>query len=239
MSWRTNGAVLLFRDLGRALGTNRLLASLLGGITYEDRFQAAMLGCIRPGDTVWDVGANVGFYSKKFSDIAGSSGKVFAYEPSPANLQRLNAALASLGNVTVVPVALGECEDVVGFEQGNDPLGATSRIVDKAVKASEKKDKVHMSSGDHLVSSGVAAIPNVIKIDTEGFELEVLRGLKQTLWQKNLRTLCVEIHFGILKERGLPNAPSDIEKLLVSSGFSVVWPDASHIVATRINRCAV
>jgi len=208
--------------------------TLLGGITYEDQFQAAMLDAIRPGDTVWDVGANVGFYSKKFSDIAGSSGKVFAYEPSPANLQRLNEAVASLGNVTVVPVALGECEDVVEFEQGNDPLGATSRIVDKVVKSSEKQVKVHVSSGDHLVSSGVAAMPNVIKIDTEGFELDVLRGLKQTLRQKNLRTLCVEIHFGLLKERGLPNAPSDIEKLLVSSGFSLVWTDASHIVATMI-----
>jgi len=210
------------------------LASLLGGITYEDRFQAAMLGAIRPGDTVWDVGANVGFYSKKFSEIAGSSGKVFAYEPSPANLQRLNEAVASLGNVTVVPVALGECKGVVEFEQGNDPLGATSRIVDRAVRESERKVKVHMSSGDHLVTSGVAELPNVIKIDTEGFELDVLRGLKQTLRQKNLRTLCVEIHFGLLKERGLPNAPSDIETLLVSSGFSLVWTDASHIVATMI-----
>lgn len=234
MSWRTNRAMILFRDLSRALRLNRLLGSLLGGITYEDQFQAAMLDAIRPGDTVWDVGANVGFYSKKFSDIAGSSGKVFAYEPSPANLQRLNEAVASLGNVTVVPVALGECEDVVEFEQGNDPLGATSRIVDKVVKSSEKQVKVHVSSGDHLVSSGVAAMPNVIKIDTEGFELDVLRGLKQTLRQKNLRTLCVEIHFGLLKERGLPNAPSDIEKLLVSSGFSLVWTDASHIVATMI-----
>jgi len=226
--------MILFRDLSRALRLNRLLGSLLGGITYEDQFQAAMLDAIRPGDTVWDVGANVGFYSKKFSDIAGSSGKVFAYEPSPANLQRLNEAVASLGNVTVVPVALGECEDVVEFEQGNDPLGATSRIVDKVVKSSEKQVKVHVSSGDHLVSSGVAAMPNVIKIDTEGFELDVLRGLKQTLRQKNLRTLCVEIHFGLLNERGLPNAPSDIEKLLVSSGFSLVWTDASHIVATMI-----
>lgn len=191
-----------------------------------------MLGAIQPGDTVWDVGANVGFYSKKFSEIAGSSGKVFAYEPSPANLKRLNEAVASLGNVTVVPVALGECEDVVEFEQGKDPLGATSRIVDKAFKASEKQVKVHMPSNDHLVSSGVAAMPNVIKIDTEGFELDVLRGLKQTLRQKNLRVLCVEIHFGLYKERGLPNAPADIVKLLLSSGFSIVWPDGSHIVAT-------
>lgn len=235
MSWRTSQAVLLLRNLGRTLGLNRLLASLLGGGGYEDRFQVAMLSAIRPGDIVWDVGANVGLYSKKFSNIAGSSGRVFAYEPSLDNLQRLNEAVASLGNVTVMPVALGDREDVVVFEQGTDPLGATSRIVDKAVRESERQVEIMLSSGDHLISSRAVALPNVIKIDTEGFELDVLRGLSQTLQHKSLRTLCVEIHFALLKGRGLPNAPSDIEKLLVSSGFSLVWPDASHIVATRVN----
>ena len=107
MSWRISRAVLIFRNLGRALGLNRLLVSLLGKGGYEDRFRVAMLGAIRKGDIVWDVGANVGLYSKTFSAIAGSSGKVFAYEPSPANLKRVNEAVASLVNVTVVPVARG------------------------------------------------------------------------------------------------------------------------------------
>ena len=74
----------------------------------------------------------------------------------------------------------------------------------------------------------------MIKIDTEGFEWDVLLGLRQTLQEKRLRMLCIEMHFGLLQERGLSNAPSDIEKLLVYSGFSLAWPDASHIVATRI-----
>lgn len=234
MSWRTNRAVLLLRNSGRALGLNRLLGSLLER-DYEDRFQAAMLGAIRQGDVVWDVGANVGLYCKKFSDIAGPSGKVFAYEPSPVNLQRLNGAVASLVNVTVVPVALGEREGVAVFEQGHDPLGATSRIVDKAAQKSEGQVEIQLSSGDHLVSLGKVVSPNVIKIDTEGFELDVLRGLRQTMQDKSLRVLCIEMHFGLLHERGLSNTPSDIEKLLVSSGFSLAWPDASHIVATRIN----
>ena len=158
MSWRTNPAVLALRTLGRALGLNSRLATLLWGTNYEDRFQVAMLRAIREGDVVWDVGANVGFYSKKFSDIAGSSGKVFAYEPSPSNLQRLHEAVASLRNVTVVPLALGEREDVLVLEQGNDPLGATSRIIDKTIEDSERQVTIQVSSGDHLIASGVVAI---------------------------------------------------------------------------------
>ncbi|MCX5724494.1 MAG: FkbM family methyltransferase [Nitrospirae bacterium] len=234
MSWRTSRTVLLMRNLGRALGVNRLVASCLGGERYEDRFQVAMLGAIRPGDLVWDVGANVGLYSRKFSEKAGPSGQVVAFEPSPDNLLRLQEAVASLGNVTVMPVALGDREAVVQFEQGLDSLGATSRIVARADGASVGQIAVQLSSGDHLVSSGRVARPNVIKIDTEGFELDVLRGLQFTLRHASVRTLCIEIHFSLLKERGLPHAPSDIEQLLVSSGFSLLWPDASHLIASRI-----
>jgi len=234
VSWRTNRAVILLRNLGRALGSDRLLGSLLGRRGYETRFQEATLAAIRPDDVAWDVGTNVGLYSRTFSDIAGPSGKVFAYEPSPVNLRRLNEAVGSLVNVTVVPVALGEHEDVVIFEQGTDSLGATSRIVDKADGGSDRQVEVRLSSGDRLVSSGMVVSPNVIKIDTEGFELEVLRGLRATLGKKILRVLCIEMHFRLLRERGLPNAPSDIEKLLVSTGFSLTWPDASHLVANRL-----
>jgi FkbM family methyltransferase len=226
--------VIRLRNLGRALGVNRLLGVLLGRRGYEHQFQAAMLGAIRLGDIVWDVGANIGLYSKKFSAITGSTGKVFAYEPSPTNLQRLNAAMASLVNVTVLPIALGEHEGVVILEQGDDPVGATSRIVGKADTRSERQVEIQVSSGDGLVSSGAVASPNVIKIDTEGFELDVLLGLRKTLQEKGLTVLCIEMHFGLLQERGLSNAPSEIETLLRSSGFDLAWPDASHIVATRI-----
>lgn len=232
MSWRTSGAVLLFRNLGRSLGINRIAASLRGG-GYEDRFQAAMLGAIRPADIVWDVGANVGLYSNKFADITGSSGRVFAFEPSPDNLRRLNESVAARHNVKVLPLALGEKDGVVRFEQGADALGATSRIVDNAVNDSNALIEIRVVSGDRLVAAGEAASPNLVKIDTEGYELDVLRGLRQTLMRTDLRVLCIEMHFGLLKQRGLPHAPSEIESILASSGFALAWPDASHIIARR------
>ena len=53
------------------------------GRGYEESFRAAMFSCIRPGDCVWDVGANVGLYSELFAAAVGSAGKVISFEPSP------------------------------------------------------------------------------------------------------------------------------------------------------------
>src|ERR1051325_8893506 len=100
MSWRTNWAIVGCRNLGRAIGLNRLLASR-GRTAYEDRFQATMLRQVRSGDVVWDVGANQGIYSHKFSSLVGPSGKVIAIEPSPINAKKLSAFLSSLGNTQV------------------------------------------------------------------------------------------------------------------------------------------
>jgi FkbM family methyltransferase len=232
VSWRTSRTALALRNIGRFSGLNRLLIIVFRGQEYEGQFQSAMLGVIRPGDVVWDVGANVGLYSSIFAQIAGPSGRVVAWEPSAVNLQRLNDRVAALSNVTVMPVGLGDREGTVLFEQGDDPLGASSKIIDRPVDPSGSSS-VQLLVGDQAVRSGAIAIPNVIKVDTEGYELDVLRGLRQTLRLHQVRAVCVEVHFGILNERCLPNAPADIEQLLHSSGFSVAWSDRSHIVATR------
>jgi len=233
MSWRTAKSVVALRSLGRTLGLNRIVTSLIAGAGYEDRFQSAMLNAVLPGDVVWDVGANVGLYSLQFAQRVGDSGKVVAYEPSPINLIKLRETVESIDNVMVMPVGLGAHDEDMAFEQGGDDLGATSHFVDKLESASASQVVIKVKSGDGLVSSGAVPVPHVIKIDTEGFELDVLVGLKALLENKHLRTICIEVHFGLLEGRGLGDAPAEIENMLSRSGFLIGWPDASHIVATR------
>ena len=70
-----------------------------------------MLACIRPGDCVWDVGANVGLYSEVFAAAAGPSGKVISFEPSPACAAMLEERLrdrAMGASWETVPVALSD-----------------------------------------------------------------------------------------------------------------------------------
>lgn len=227
MSWRTNPLMLTARNVGRALGVNRFLASWTQK-GYEENYDAMLSAQIRPGDIVWDIGANVGYYTAQFSEGVGPNGRVIAFEPSPANFPRLEAAIASLDNVTLQPCGLGNIDGELHFQQGADSLGATSRVVEDA----DGGELVQIKVGDNLIDAGMVS-PNIIKLDVEGFEGEVLEGLVHCLRSPALRALGIEVHFGILRERGLGRMPQRIEADLRAAGFKVAWPDSSHILATR------
>lgn len=229
MSWRTNSLVLILRNVGRNLGLNRLIASYLLGAGYEARYDNSFSGALRQGDCVWDVGANVGYYTRIFSERTGQAGRVFAFEPSPVNFGRLTTACASLGNVTLLHSGLGAKDGKLHFQQGADDLGATSRIVEE----DSGSVIVDVRSGASVIDAGDALVPNAIKIDVEGFEYEVLEGLGDYIKKPDLRLIGIEVHFSILKERGVPHVPEQIEAMLNRNGFAVSWPDASHIIAVR------
>jgi FkbM family methyltransferase len=231
MNWRTHPWTIRARSVGRQIGVNRLIMALRGPRTYEDRFQRAMLQALRVGDCVWDVGANVGLYSAAFAERVGKTGHVFAFEPSPANLVELRAKLTGVRNVTILPMALGREAGSATLQQGADALGATSRIIGSATGSGVVQ--VEVARGADLAARGDARAPNLIKLDTEGYELDVLLGLAPLLGDASLRVICIEVHFGLLAERGMADAPNRIEKLLADAGFSLSWPDASHVVAER------
>ena len=82
---------------------------------------------LQPGDWVLDIGANVGHYTKRFSELVGPGGRVIAVEPTPATFSLLaaNALLFAHPNVTLLNVAGSDHPDVVGlsipkFDSGLD-----------------------------------------------------------------------------------------------------------------------
>src|SRR5512135_3645063 len=73
--------------------------------TYEPELQAALREFLAPGQTVYDVGANIGYISLLMARQVGPGGCVYAFEALPANVERIraNIDLNHLANVSVIP----------------------------------------------------------------------------------------------------------------------------------------
>lgn len=228
MSLMSNRCVLQLRRAARAMGVPRLLGRLAKD--YESAFSKQLMSACRPGDTVWDVGANVGHYAISFSGWVGPSGRVFAFEPSHVNLSRLRSACRGLPNVELREYGLSDKAERARFLEGSDH--STSRILVPG-EVAPHDNEVELRTGDAVIQSGEADLPNVVKIDVEGHEFSVLKGLRAALMNRDLRSVFVEVHFGILDRSGRSDDPKHIESLLKRSGFELRWTDASHIQAFR------
>lgn len=230
MTWHTNPAVIHLRSLARKAGLTRPLNRLMPNRGYEAAFDDALFATIEAGDTVWDIGANIGHYTAKFGEAVGPQGRVVAFEPFPASLERLRAATRELEMVQIVPAAMGSAEGTMQMAVGGDAIGATNRVVETGGTADAT---VEMLTGDLVIERALATSPQVIKIDTEGFELDVLTGMTGLLHDSTVSAVFVEVHFGLLADRGQPQAPGEIEALLGRAGFATRWVDPSHIAAER------
>ncbi|MBI2035469.1 MAG: FkbM family methyltransferase [Candidatus Liptonbacteria bacterium] len=145
--------------------------------SYEPKNQKLFQGLIKRGDTVFDIGAHVGFYSLLFSQLVGPGGKVFAFEPLSRNVQLLkkHTGLNNISNVVVVECAVAETEGEQFFsESAGNSLGMITNV--------PQLTKVKTVSLDEFVKNG-KIVPNFLKIDVEGAELLVLSGAKELLFK--------------------------------------------------------
>ena len=229
-----NELLIRARSVARKLG---LLSSLKavhsafqGG--YERKFDAALLAHIRSGDVVWDVGANLGLYTEKFLDKVGPEGMVVAFEPVQECFNVLRAKFDGTRNIILEQLALSSGNGMATMKLAADPLGATHQLVDSENAGSDAGVHVAVVTGD-AYRERTKMVPNIIKIDVEGFEYEVFKGIAALLEEPRLRGVFCEMHFALLENRGQMFAPIEIERLLTHVGFNVTYTDSSHIQALR------
>jgi len=153
-------------------------AIYFGLAEYDDMMFT--LRYLRPGDAFIDVGANIGFYSLLASSM-NAGAPVVAFEPHPVASERLreNSRINSFGNIRVREVAAGKA---AGSAMLTSELGERNRIVaggdghDRSVEV-----KVVMLD-DELSELGIdPSSVALVKIDTEGFEANVLAGARRLL----------------------------------------------------------
>ena len=229
-----NNLVIKARSIGRRVGLRRLYYRIFPRRTYEGKFHNAIFEELQAGDLVWDVGANVGLYTKMFAEKTGATGRVFAFEPAPKPYSELCRQTREYPWVRNEQLALSDSDGasqlVVYEAETHSTFHHLRWEAEETTMASSVEVKV--MRGDSYWSSS-RMTPNVLKIDVEGFEEEVLAGMNGLLAAPELRAVFVEVHFQILEERGRAKAPLRIEKLLRSKGLRPTWVDGSHIAAKR------
>lgn len=163
---------------GRARGMKWLVNSFNHGCwlgTYERKTRVAFEKAVKKEDVVYDIGANVGFYTLLASVLVGPNGKVYAFEPLPENIKYLRKHLEinNITNVKIIEAAVSDHNGIGSFICPSDRR--------MACLSSEGELKVKIFSLDEAILKDNFPIPQYLKIDVEGGEMSVLAGAKMLL----------------------------------------------------------
>ena len=168
---------------------------------YFDATNTALLQWfLRPGDTMIDVGANFGVHTLHACRLVGPEGRVMSFEPNPRTYERLrgNISLNGFTNVETFPFGLG-AEDLDGtLWLANEHLPGSATLRgghDEAARQAGHEVQVQVRRADSAVHPDDARGSIFVKIDTEGYEAQVVRGLEPVLraWVQEDRRLLVSV----------------------------------------------
>jgi len=182
---------------------------LLG--TYEPYMQEAFARFVRPGATVYDVGAHSGYHSLLCALLVGPAGRVIAFEPNPVNRASIKQQLLAnpAAQVIVSSYALSDCCGPSAFDTSHGR--SQGRLADHGDLTVETRQL------DFLVTHEGFPEPDVIKIDVEGYEKQLLLGAMTTI---------NKCHPVILCDRNDDTTFSQVDGLLTDIGYEVTdgWP---------------
>jgi FkbM family methyltransferase len=143
--------------------------------SYEMSKRIAFEHEIHPQMVVYDIGANVGFYSLLAAHLTGPEGKVYAFEPLKRNVEfiRRHAALNHLDNIEVFEAAVSDQEGKAFFDPGVSI--ATGHLSDSGTV------RVQQVCLDEMLIEGILEPPHALKVDVEGAEYAVFQGAKKMI----------------------------------------------------------
>jgi FkbM family methyltransferase len=167
-------AVLDFRDDAAFSFLNIYLGEL-----RDDRVLHAWLGrLLGPTSVFWDVGANVGYLSMHLVRQPGLVGHIEAFEPNPKTFATLSSLLQNHPRVKVHNLGLGDKDAELEMQllPGSSAYGSVARRFQDG-----KTIRVQIRQGDAYQRAQNLPLPDVLKIDVEGFEPQVIEGLAETI----------------------------------------------------------
>lgn len=185
--------------------------------TYEPELQSALHELIPAGAVIFDVGANIGYVSLLLAKAAGETGRVYAFEALPSNVEQLrrNVELNAMqSRVTVVAGAVTQAAGPVRF------LVHASGGMGKAAGSAGREDSYESEvtvdgiSLDEFTFGQGNPPPQIVKMDIEGGEVMALPGMKRLLAQARPLML-MELHG--------PESSRAAWETLTAAGYEIFW----------------
>ncbi len=168
---------------------------------------------VRKGDTIIDIGANLGYYTKIFALATGSDGTVWAVEPVPLYREILKRNTSRLSNIKILPFALGDRES---HQEMGIPGGQKFRHGLMRIKKKEESGGQGIRVEVKTPSLLFANLDKVdyIKCDIEGYEDRVIPGFMDII-KRDRPIIQIELH---------PDNLALINELLLNEGYSAYVP---------------
>ena len=205
----------------------------------EDRFIRSLN---LSSKVVYDVGGFEGQFAAAFARLAGPTGTVIVFEPNPVNRTYIDRIVSLNGfqNVRVLPIALGAVHSsaTMVVPQHERSMGTLDTTI--AAQIAESGDaetfSVDIQPLDALIADEKLPPPDFIKIDVEGFEVEVLNGMAETL-RRGHPAVFVELH-GVTPEQQLEIAQQVIE-FLTSLGYQLTHVESNTSIDDHRADCTL
>jgi len=180
----------------------------------------AFMSALKPDDVVVDIGANIGYYALQEARVAK---KVYAIEPNPESIKQLNANIRQLP-ITFFPYNLLPKIQVFQMAIGDYNGTATLNITDESNLCNLSGEvrrqhtdtcQVPIFTLDTFMED--KPFPSVIRMDVEGYEYEIIKGMAGLLAQDSPLLLFIELHLDILGVK-----VKELAQALKDAGFRVI-----------------
>jgi FkbM family methyltransferase len=197
---------------------------------FEESETKLVKRVIKKGDTVLDIGANIGYYTLIFANLVGNEGKVFAFEPDPMNFSLLkkNIKINRYKNVILENKAVSNKTGKIKLYLG-DSNRAINRIYDAKIGDATKSIEIDAVKLDEYFKNYDKKI-DFIKIDVEGSESSAFEGMSSILKKTRNLKMMTEFYPFLIKKFG--GSPEQYLNLLLNFGFNLY--DVQNIKTTKM-----
>jgi FkbM family methyltransferase len=204
---------------------------------YEPEAMHTVSRLLKPGDTAIDVGAHIGLYTLLMGRRVGQTGKVYAFEPTSQSFATVVKHVKLNRLMDIIEVHRLLAGDKTGTELFfEDGINGTNRVGGSRFDGlgTIVAERQTITLDDFLCSKG--RLPNLIKIDVEGYELRVMLGLEKTIEASRCRIVC-EMHPDLWQPLG--HSWVEMQDLLDRVGYGIFDLSGNSLAAVPLSERSI